>query len=229
MHDVMHAWVESLVSSPWVLLVVVAMVAVDGFFPAIPSEMLVITLATSAAAGAGPSVWLVIAAAAAGALLGDVIAYLAGRTLQVRRWRISRRPRVAAAFDWAEDALRQRPARFILTARFIPVGRVAVTMTAGATRLPASRFVPLVAVADVTWAVYSTIVGFGAGLWLGDKPLVAMAAGICGGLLLGYLVDLTLGRALSRRPTTVSCGEASEAPGHDSAPRAPRELAGSSV
>lgn len=47
-----------------------------------------------------------------------------------------RKQKTAAAFAWARRELDQRAAAIILTARYIPVGRIAVNMTAGATGFP---------------------------------------------------------------------------------------------
>ena len=47
-----------------------------------------------------------------------------------------RGPRMQAAFRWAGRELRKRPASLILVARFVPIGRVAVNLTAGATHYP---------------------------------------------------------------------------------------------
>ncbi|WP_448631715.1 DedA family protein [Cellulomonas soli] len=101
--------------------------------------------------------------AAAGAFTGDQIAYQIGTKVDVRRIRLLRRPAAQRTVDWAERALARRGASFIIAARYIPVGRVAVNMTAGALGFRRRRFVFLTALAAVTWAGYSTAIGVGAG------------------------------------------------------------------
>ena len=194
-----EAWAVGLATSPWVFVVLVLFVVVDAFFPPVPSETLVIAVAASAVSTGGPPLGAIVAAAAVGAVLGDSIAYLLGRHLHVRRWRVMRARRLQVAFDWAEGALAARPARFIVSARYVPVGRVAVNMTAGAIKMPAGRFLALATVGGATWAGYSTLIGIGSGMWLGDRPLVAMVVGVVGGIALGYVVDLVVGRLLGRR------------------------------
>src|SRR4051812_47920182 len=130
--QVIEAWALALAGAPWMFLVVVLFAAVDGFFPPIPSESLVIALAALAGSSGEPNIWLLVLVAALGAFAGDQIAYQIGTKVKVRRLRILGSARGQAAIDWAEAALSKRGAAFIIAARYIPVGRVAVNMTAGA-------------------------------------------------------------------------------------------------
>lgn len=206
-----ETWAVGLAASPWVFAVLVLFVVVDAFFPPVPSETLVIAVAAYAVSTGGPPLWAIVAAAAVGAVLGDSIAYLLGRHLHIRGWRVMRARRLQTAFDWAEGALAARPARFIVSARYVPVGRVAVNMTAGAIKMRAPRFLALATVGGVTWAGYSTLIGIGSGMWLGDRPLVAMVVGVVGGIALGYVVDLVVGRLLGRSSADVARAAADEA------------------
>src|SRR5690606_36471217 len=119
-----------------------------------PSETVLVAAAAAAASTGGTNIVLLAAVAATGAMIGDNIAYAIGRGLGTRRFGWMRRPRVAAAFDRAERTLARNGAGLILGARYIPVGRVAVNMTAGALRYPWRRFLPLSALAGLSWAVY---------------------------------------------------------------------------
>lgn len=197
--DVLHmveTWAAGLSASPWVFVVLLVFVVVDAFFPPVPSETLVIAVAAYAVSTGGPPLWAIVATAAVGAVVGDSIAYLLGRRLDLRGWRLLRARRVQAAFEWAETSLAARPARFIISARYVPVGRVAVNMTAGAIKIPFRRFLLLAGIGGATWAGYSTLIGVGSGVWLGDRPLLAMGVGVLGGLVVGYLVDWAVGRLL---------------------------------
>lgn len=212
------------------LLVVWALATVNGVIPPVPSESLVIAVAVLSATGAGPAFGALVAAAAVGAFGGDLIAFTIGRRLPLRRLRIFRSRRGQAALDWADRALRTRATSFILGARFVPVGRVAVNMTAGATGFPLRRFVPIAATAAVMWAFYTAALGVGAGVFLGERPLLAMAVGIAVGLILGTTIDIVIRRLLVpvgervRRSATARSangGPAPEAPSQDggTAPR----------
>lgn len=190
----MEAWVLALVGSPWVFVVLYLFATIDGFFPPIPSESVVIALATLAMAQGEPNLVLVILVAAAGAFTGDQIAYQIGTRVKVREVRFLRSARAQATIDWAERALEHRGASFIIAARYIPVGRVAVNMTAGALGYSRRRFSALAALAALTWGVYSTAIGIGAAAWLGHNPILAVVVGVVGGVLLGVVIDWLLRR-----------------------------------
>lgn len=195
----MEDWILALVATPWVYLALFAFATIDGFFPPIPSESVVIALAALATATGEPNLALLLPAAAAGAWTGDQIAFQIGRKVDVRHLRFMRSARAQQTLDWAAHALEQRGASFIIAARYIPVGRVAVNMSAGTLGFPRKRFMGLAAIAAITWACYSAAIGVGAGAWLEDKPLLAVAVGVAGGLVIGYIVDLVLTRVLRKR------------------------------
>ena len=166
----LEQWALDLAASPWIYLVMYLFAAIDGFFPPIPSESVVIALAALAVGPAGePNLWIVVPVAALGAFTGDQIAFSIGRRVPVHRLRIFRSGRGQSALAWAERALERRGASFIIAARYIPVGRVAVNMTAGAVGFPRRRFTFLAAIAAVTWACYSTVIGVSAGAHDGSE------------------------------------------------------------
>jgi membrane-associated protein len=116
---------------PWVLFLVLACCVIDGFFPPIPSESVVVGLAAVAATADVPNPWLLMLVAALGAFSGDNIAYVIGRRVGTRRWAWMRGPRMQGAFHWAGRELRKRPASLILVARFVPIGRVPIPWVSG--------------------------------------------------------------------------------------------------
>jgi len=195
---VLEGWALALVGSPWIFVVLYLFATIDGFFPPIPSESVVIALAAVSMAEGTPNLWLLILVAAAGAWSGDQIAYLIGTRVKVRQLRLLRSRRGQAAVDWAENALANRGAAFIIAARYIPVGRVAVNMTAGAVGYSRRRFMGLTAIAAVTWGCYSTVIGIGAGAWLHDNTVLAVVVGVVGGLAIGLAVDWVLRRLIRR-------------------------------
>lgn len=207
--DLLTTLVTDLAASPWVYLVVFAVCFIDGFFPPVPSETVVVGAATISVATGEPHLLLLIGTAALGAIAGDNVAYQLGRVIGTTRFRWMRTPRVASAIEWARGGLRNRAALLIFAARYIPVGRIAVNMTAGATRYPARRFVPLSIAAGVTWAAYSALFGIVAGQWLHDQPLIAILLAVSVAVAVGALVDAILKRVLARAPhPRVEDGEA---------------------
>lgn len=201
-------FVLSLTGSPWLLLAVVVLATIDGFFPPVPSESVVIAVAVLTVAGDGPSLWFLVLAAALGAFLGDLIAYTIGSRVRLERLRMFRSRRGRRTISWARRALALRGTVFILSARFVPIGRVAVNMTAGAVGFPRRRFVVIAAIAALIWGGYSTLLGMSAGVFLHDHPLVAVAVGLAGGVLAGFAVDRMLAevqrRWFPRMPSAVA-------------------------
>jgi membrane protein DedA with SNARE-associated domain len=191
-------FVTDLAASPWVYLVVLAVCLIDGFFPPVPSETVVVGAATISVATGEPHLLLLIGVAAVGAILGDNIAYQLGRAVGTSRFRWMRTRRVAATLDWSRRGLDRRGALLIFTARYIPVGRIAVNMTAGATGYPLRRFLPLSIAAGLTWAVYSAVFGIVAGQWLHDQPLLAIVLAIAVAAVVGAVVDAVVRRILNR-------------------------------
>ena len=180
---------------PWVLFVVLACCIIDGFFPPIPSESVVVGLSAVAATADGPTPWLLMLGAALGAFTGDNIAYLIGRRVGTRRWAWMRNSRMQSAFRWAGRELRKRPASLILVARFVPIGRVAVNLTAGFTQYPHLRFVGLTALSAVLWAAYSVGIGLFFGQWFEDNHLLGATIAIVCAVGLGIVVDVVINRA----------------------------------
>ena len=189
-------WALDMAGSPWVLVVLYAFATIDGFFPPVPSESVVIALTSLSVSTGSPVLWPVMLVAALGAFTGDQIAFQIGRKVPIRGLRMFRGRRGRAVLDWAERALRDRGAAFIFAARYIPIGRVAVNMTAGALGFRRRRFVLLTGIAAVTWAGYSTLIGIGTGAALGHSPLVGVLVGVVGGFVIGMAVDWVLRRWL---------------------------------
>lgn len=195
--DAINDLILQLISSPWIFLAMLVVALVDGFFPPVPSETVLVAAAAVAASSGHPNLLLLGAAAALGAAIGDNIAFAIGRTVGVRRFAWMRRPRVVQAFHRAGVALETRGAGLILGARFIPVGRVAVNVSAGALAYPWRRFAGLSVLAGVCWTVFSVALGLLAGAWLKDQPLLSALVGVTLAVGLGFVVDRVL--AVRRR------------------------------
>lgn len=181
-----------LATSPWAFLIVFAISAIDAFFPPIPAESVVVALAAIGISTGEPSLVLLAVAAGVGAFLGDNIAFRIGRAIGVDRFHPATRPRLARAVEWARHEIDRRAVLLILTARYVPVGRTAVNMTAGATDFPFRRFLPLSALAATTWAIYSVAIGVIAGSWVKDHPLYGAAIAIAVAALVGFVADRTV-------------------------------------
>lgn len=153
-------WLEEFSSSGWFLLIVFVIALLDSVVPIVPSETMVII--GGVAAGQGEQVLLlVIAAGATGAFVGDNTAYLLGAKLSrfINR-KADERPTWRTRLDWASEQIRVRGGPLLVTARFIPGGRTALTVSCGITHQPRPWFVGWVAAAVTIWATYAAVLGY---------------------------------------------------------------------
>ncbi len=179
----------ALTASPWIFLAVFVLAMIDGFFPPVPSETIVVGAAAIGASTGSPELVLLGLAAAAGAFTGDNIAYTIGRAVGTERFRWMRSGRGRRGVEFARRGLERGGASAILVARYIPVGRVAVNLTAGAVGYARPRFLLLSLAAAVSWAAYSVAIGALAAHLVGDHPLVGAAASVVLAILVGVVVD----------------------------------------
>ena len=190
MVDAITQLVEGAMASPWVLLALFAVAAIDGFFPVVPSESLVVTAGVFAAATGEPSLPLVILAAALGAITGDHVSYLLGT-------RASGKVAERRAFGWASRMLDDRGGTILVVSRYIPGGRTAVTLTSGAVRFPLRAFSAYDGLAGLSWGLYSGLVGFIGGAAFEEQPLKGVVLGL--GLAVGVALTVEVVRHLRGR------------------------------
>jgi membrane protein DedA with SNARE-associated domain len=204
--DILNELIMQAIASPWLYLVLFAVTVIDGFFPPVPSETVLVAAAAVAASTGDGNLLLLGTVAAIGAAIGDNVAFLIGRSLGTTRFAWMRRPRVAAAFAHAQLALDRRSATLILGARYIPVGRVAVNMSAGALGFPWRRFLPLSLIAGLSWSIFSLAIGLLAGAWLKDQPLLSAGLGIVVALVIGFAIDRIAAARRRRAPAPQLAG-----------------------
>ena len=210
----LNAFIEAAVSTPWIYAVIALAVLIDAFFPPVPSESVVIAASAAAVSVGLPNIGLVIvcaALAALGAIAGDNITFAIGRIVGIDRFAWMRRRRMRAALDATRRGMARRPAVIVMTARYVPVGRVAVNLVAGATGFSRARFFGLSVIAGTTWAAYSVAIGLLAGRWLHGNPLLGMVVGICAGAATGVIIDVVM-RLVARRRDAVSSSEEASRP-----------------
>jgi membrane-associated protein len=181
----------------WVLLAVYLLCTIDGFFPVVPSESVLVALASISGTGDTVSLWWVWLVGALGAITGDQIAYTLGRTIGVERFRWMRTRSVQRAVGSARRALDGHGALVICTARYIPGGRVAVNYTAGATGYPRLRFTLLDIFAAFLWSAYSIGIARATAGWL-DSTLLQIVVAVLAAAAIGWVVDVVLKRVVAR-------------------------------
>ncbi len=154
------AVLNTLSSSAWTYLIVIAVVAVDAFFPVVPGDAATITAAILAAE-ADLSIVLVVAAGFLGATAGDNFSYLLGHKLGSRAARrLFRGEKSRARLEWARDQLRRRGVTLIIGARFIPGGRTAATFAAGTLDMRWRRFLTGDLIGAFSWALITSMLGY---------------------------------------------------------------------
>ncbi|MEV6673462.1 VTT domain-containing protein [Streptomyces sp. NPDC051162] len=171
----------ALADTPWMYVIVGVSVLLDVFLPVLPSGVLVITAATTAAGSAAdavgdaaqghagfPEMFALVMCAATASVLGDMVAYrLAWRGGDRFDRAISRSRRLTAAQAKLGTALLRGGGPLVVVARFAPAGRSVVSLGAGVMHRRVAEFLPWSALAGLTWAAYSVSLGYFGGQWLG--------------------------------------------------------------
>jgi membrane-associated protein len=145
---------------PVFLLAAFAIALLDSVIPVVPSETMLIV--GGVAAGAGEQkLGFVILVGALGAFAGDNLAYQLGHSYESGIRRILFRGESGEKrLDWATRQLAKRGGPLLITARFIPGGRTAVTVASGVTHQPRRRFMIWDAIAATIWATYASLLGY---------------------------------------------------------------------
>jgi membrane protein DedA with SNARE-associated domain len=190
----------ALAASPWALPLMFLLVVGDAFLVIVPGEAAVTAFGALAVSTGSPPLVAVIAVATVAALAGDLGCYAIGRWVGLERWGWMRRPRVQAAFGWARARLDRRTAVVLFTARFIPFARLAVNLTAGASRVSLPRYAVVAGLAALGWAAYQTLIGAAVAALVPGGPIVAVVISVVVAVLLGLAIDLVLTRVGRRTP-----------------------------
>lgn len=199
---ILEEWILGVADAWWVHLVVYLFAAFDGFFPSVPSESTIVTLSSLWSSSGRPSIILVGLAAWLGAWTGDNLGYLLGRTIGWERFRFLREGKGRRAVEAADRGLQRRALLFLMTARYIPFGRTAVNLVAGAVRYPHREFWPRSLLSTFVWAVYSCAIGAVAGAWFEDNHLLAISVALVAAVVLALIVERLINavhRVLDRR------------------------------
>lgn len=185
-------------SAWWILPLLFLFCMIDAIFPLVPSESFLVSLAAVGVHTGVPNLVLIGLLGAGGALLGDQITYAIGRKIGSRGFKWMRGQRAQRVLNYAEKKLETSGALLIFTARYIPIGRVAVNLTAGATGFSHKRFTLFDTIGVLTWAAYSVSIGALAGNWMHDNKLLGIAVSIVIAVVLGFVIDRIVSWVLDR-------------------------------
>lgn len=197
MHEVEN-WVLAHAGDWWVYPLAWALSCIDGFFPTVPSESVLVSLGALARDGYGPVWWGIVIAGWLGALCGDHIAYWIGAALGRSRLAFLRGEKMQAMIDAAQKQLESRAFTLFMTARFIPLGRTAVNIAAGTCAFPRRHFTRDIAVATGVWALYPVGIGMIAGAWFHAHPLAGVGVAFVVALALSFVGE-RLAHAVQRK------------------------------
>ncbi|MGP9537432.1 DedA family protein [Brachybacterium sp. AOP43-C2-M15] len=214
-------WILGVADAWWVHLVVYLFAALDGFFPSVPSESTIVTLSSLWSSSGRPSLILLGLAAWLGAWTGDNIGYLIGSKIGWERFRFLREGRGRRAVEAADHGLQNRALVFLMTARYIPFGRTAVNLVAGAVHYPHRRFWPRSLLSTFVWAVYSCAIGAVAGAWFEDHHLLAITVALIAAVVLALVLERLIAaghRRLDRRAARLAAAEHGAAVSSDADP-----------
>lgn len=192
-------WLEDISARWWYLLIIAAIAFFDSVVPIVPSETAVILGGIAAGTG-DQNLVAVIVAGAIGAFLGDNSAYVIGNRFSARIHRRSERnEKTARRVEWARNQIRTRGGPLLITARFIPGGRTALTVTSGLTRQPHGWLAGWVAIAAVIWATYAAVLGAVFGRSFKDNHTMAFFLAFGTALAITVLIEVVRHVRSSRR------------------------------
>jgi membrane protein DedA with SNARE-associated domain len=157
----------------------------------IPGSTIILAL-SALVPGGELNLWWVLAAATAGALLGDGSAFWTGHRAQreiLSAWPLTNYPRVVAQ---SEDFFRRWGIWAVFFARFVPPIRAFVPVTAGALGMPPSRFYAVNIPAILLWAPAHVLPGVMAVSALEQYGLLRHA----GGSAKHFWMPIVIGAAL---------------------------------
>jgi membrane protein DedA with SNARE-associated domain len=183
-------WLKDFSSSPWFYLIIFVIAVLDSVLPIVPSETLVIIGGVSAGLG---NLWipLVILVAAAGAFIGDNLSYFIGR--EASDWVMRRQTRTekgARRMAAIVNQVHERGGLLLITARFIPGGRTALTLSCGITKQPRRWFISWAAVAAVIWGNYAALLGFIGGKTFEDNHTLAFIIAFVSAFSITLVIEL---------------------------------------
>ncbi|MET4542290.1 membrane-associated protein [Arthrobacter bambusae] len=177
--------IMSAADSGWVYPLGAVFVALSAVFPPIPTTSLFVALGALSATDNLPNGYLLVAAMLAGAVAGDLGAYEFVRRRDMANWKILQGARTQKALHASRERLSKHSASWVLTSRFVPLGRLTMNVASAITPVPRGRFVLYSVAAGILWSAYSVGIGALSGLLPGLSTEFAVVIAIAVSLLLG--------------------------------------------
>lgn len=173
-------------------------VLVGSIVPVLPTGAVVGAGAALAVSGGDLNLVLVVLVAMAGALVGDLVTFAAGRGGRGTLSRFFERRQSAEKLASAREKFVQKGWLLVVVGRMVPAGRIPVLLAAGALDYPWRRLVPAAVGACLLWAVAYALLGVVSG-GLFDNPLIATLIATTLILLVTVVVGLVARRRERKR------------------------------
>ena len=190
-----------------VYALVAAVIGLESMGIPLPGEVILVSAALLAShQDLGISaVWIAVAASA-GAIVGDNIGYLAGRSWGKRMFDVLGRrfPRQASPdrLAYAENVFTRYGVLAVFFGRFVALLRIFAGPLAGALRMPYPRFLAANALGGLIWACGTTAavytVGIGAEQWLKSSSWIGLALAVGVGIAGSTMFRRRLERSVTR-------------------------------
>jgi membrane-associated protein len=183
-------WLKEISEEPWFLAIILVIAFFDSIVPVVPSETTVIIGGVAAGFGDQP-LWAVIVCGAVGAWLGDNTAYVIGSRMSgwIKR-QAAKKEKRERRLEWATEQIRLRGGLLLITARFIPGGRTALTLSSGITHQPRPWFMGWTALAAAIWASYAALLGFFGGKAFEDNHTLAFFVAFGAALSITVIIEV---------------------------------------
>lgn len=176
-------------AAAWTYALAAALIAVAALFPPVPSTCLFVALGALSTKGDAPNGWLLVVAMLTGAVAGDLATYLLVRRRDVTTWRVLRGARAQKALILSKERMTSHAVSWVLTSRFIPLGRLVMNVACALTPVPWRTFTLYSIAASIVWSAYSVGMGALSGLLPGLSTEVAVVLAIALSLILGRAID----------------------------------------
>lgn len=177
---------DLIAESDWSYAILAGLVLLDADLPILPGETAIVTAAVAASQG-DLMVWLVALAGIVGGMAGDNLSYWIGRRFARRVYfHLFTSESDRERFEWAEDVLRRHGSWMVAGVRFVPGGRTAITLAAGAAEMRWRTFLAADAAGVAIWAILYTALGYSGGEVFREQAWASLLVSLgVAGLIMG--------------------------------------------
>lgn len=175
--------------SVWVYPLGMLLVAVSALIPPVPSTSVFVALGALSVANDMPNGFLLVVSMLAGALLGDLVTYGLVRQRDVANWRMLSGDRAQKALATSRNRLDHGAVSWVLTSRFVPLGRLTMNVACAVTPTPLGAFMLYSLGAGILWSTYSVGIGALSGMLPGLPTEYVVIVAIALSLVLGRTIS----------------------------------------